>query len=375
MWEQFQRWLQSKLSKARFGKAVESPSKSRKYNLQPCERDSSEVAAMIEKIHSIDWEQYSGGTYYNPDKVVSTLIKLCRLSTEDKYGDTFYYSVIYCVAGAGTRTYYPVVESALPIIIEVAQDGQYEVSRNYALEALIELFCSYPDLENYNKIDEETLQVIVRNSIVGFLRQEPIEGESSRNKATRLELIEDLYREKQIRVSARYSRSEDATGWFELDEMQVMRHQQYPDCDCAWLAMDKNGNLGVFITAGVAPIPVRVLEQSIIPVEDIETQLCEYLPVVSEVNMLVEVGVDIPNSYIALASRGLFVYDWTDVHRDLSRKLNKYELVAYPVTPIIKTSLDGDLLKLAEEIEINFPFFSLKKNFFPEAFFECADFK
>lgn len=97
-----------------------------------------------------------------------------------------------------------------------------------------------------------------------------------------------------------------------------MSNDQYPECECGWFAMDKDGYLGVFITAGMAPIPVQVMVQNIIPVEDIETQLCELLPVVSEV---IEVAPS--HSDFELASRGLFVYDWTDIHHISSEKLNK----------------------------------------------------
>jgi hypothetical protein len=48
--------------------------------------------------------------------------------------------------------------------------------------------------------------------------------------------------------------------------------------------------------------------------------------------MLMRVGD--PSSFIALGSRGLFVYDWTDVHRTVAAAIGAYELVAIPDMPI-----------------------------------------
>ena len=40
------------------------------------------------------------------------------------------------------------------------------------------------------------------------------------------------------------------------------------------------------------------------------------------------VGVPRPDDFVELAGRGLFVYDWTDIHRKRKDYLHAYELVA-----------------------------------------------
>src|ERR1043165_6068086 len=88
--------------------------------------------------------------------------------------------------------------------------------------------------------------------------------------------------------------------------------QDYPSqIDCAWLASDADGRLAAMITAGSGPIPEEVLS-SCIDVTEIEG-LMFGLAVVCEAIM--HVKIPRPDSFIELGKRGLFVYDWTDVHR------------------------------------------------------------
>lgn len=188
MWEQFQHWFRSWL-----GKILPQKWYSPKWYLPLYEYENDETPAMIEKIRSIDWGQYNCVEYYDPDEVVRGLSKLYCLSTKD--GDAEYATyncALLSLANTCGGTYYPAVESALPIIIEIAQNGLHEASRHCALEVLIFLrFTSFPDMGTYKKIDEQQLKNFVDESIALFLQQEPIEGESNRNKAVRLELIEE----------------------------------------------------------------------------------------------------------------------------------------------------------------------------------------
>lgn len=125
-------------------------------------------------------------------------------------------------------------------------------------------------------------------------------------------------------------------------------HQaSYPQgVDCAWPAVDKFGNVAVFITAGEGPIPRDAIVGSALPLEAMERMLME-LPVTSEWRL--SISVPRPDDFIALASRGLFVYDWQDLHRSLSDRTRAYDLIAEPTSPISVGLLPDGLRNLAEK--------------------------
>lgn len=91
--------------------------------------------------------------------------------------------------------------------------------------------------------------------------------------------------------------------------------------DCIWIAMDQNGSLAAFVTAGFAPIPTLVLNSSLVELESIEQILIEQFPVIGEANLIV--NLPRPNDFIAISKRGLFVYDWDDNQQ-------KYILISTP---------------------------------------------
>jgi len=168
-------------------------------------------------------------------------------------------------------------------------------------------------------------------------------------------------------INKEYPKSENATGWFVIEEKERKNDGEYlAGIDYYWIAMDQDGYLGVFNTSGYGEIPIQALAEDMIPIWDVPEVLCEQLPIVSEVNLLAEPFSQLYiDKLTGFASRGLFVYEWSWDHR-------KYELAAYPVNPITKESLDGALLKLAEVAVINFPLFSLKKSFSSEGFLKCV---
>ncbi|MBS0372852.1 MAG: hypothetical protein JSS57_27060 [Proteobacteria bacterium] len=114
-----------------------------------------------------------------------------------------------------------------------------------------------------------------------------------------------------------------------------MTMREYPDgLDCVWLATDRNGHLGAFVTGGSGPIPVSATSDSSFPIEDIEAAVCE-LPQISETRLLVQMRR--PDYFIDIAQRGFFVYDWRDV----------YEPVAVPLNPITLDALPESIRRLA----------------------------
>jgi len=118
----------------------------------------------------------------------------------------------------------------------------------------------------------------------------------------------------------------------------------YPEqIDLAWLAVDSNGNLAAMITAGSGPIPPAVLAHGD-RVRGIERSLLK-LPLAGTAS--IHVQVPNPRSFKALSERGLFVYDWTDVHRTTASAIEAYELVASPSVRLDFDSLTEDLKALA----------------------------
>lgn len=127
-----------------------------------------------------------------------------------------------------------------------------------------------------------------------------------------------------------------------------MSDRMYPDgVDCAWLASDRDGYVGVFVTAGVGPIPIHWLNDEGMQVEDVEALIYQ-LPNASAARMLVEIKR--PDDFIELASRGVFVYDWRDVHRTSSEESNAYEPVAIPLTPITVDKLSDSLGSMVKSL-------------------------
>jgi hypothetical protein len=130
----------------------------------------------------------------------------------------------------------------------------------------------------------------------------------------------------------------------------VMTGSRYPfGLDCVWLAADRNGHVGAFVTAGFGPIPARALIYEQGSIEDIEGCVNE-LPRVSLARLLI--SGDVP-SFIAMAERGLFVFDWQHVHRSLRDYTRKYEPVAAPVNPIMTADLPGRLVGFAASVTLD----------------------
>lgn len=128
-----------------------------------------------------------------------------------------------------------------------------------------------------------------------------------------------------------------------------MNQQEYPYAlDCAWIASDRQGFVGVFITAGEGPVPAQALRADFFPVEEVEARV---------LNLSIRPGQTVtnlcdapdPGSYIALAQRGVFVYDWTDF-TSIKGRLNAYELVARPLLPITCAGLPNDLREVAQAV-------------------------
>jgi hypothetical protein len=128
----------------------------------------------------------------------------------------------------------------------------------------------------------------------------------------------------------------------------LMNEKSYPEgVDCVWLASDRAGYLGAFVTGGTGPIPIYWLNHKSIQIEDVEEVICQ-LPKISDARMLVTIKR--PDSFIELASKGIFVYDWRDVHRTTTERLNIYEPVTVPSSPMTSDMLPAGLSSMAKAL-------------------------
>jgi len=113
--------------------------------------------------------------------------------------------------------------------------------------------------------------------------------------------------------------------------MAVVEDEEYPSrLDVAWVAVDRLGRIGVFTTGGQGPIPKVYLRDD--GMLDRLFGAIDALPVVSAHRLFSDVPR--PDDFIGFARRGLFSFDWSDVHRTHGL-VNAYEIQARPVSPVI----------------------------------------
>ena len=109
--------------------------------------------------------------------------------------------------------------------------------------------------------------------------------------------------------------------------------------DWVWLACDRDDRVAAFVTAGAGPIPTVVLESDL-PVEDAETLIRSLAATTGARNLFSKGDA---TSFMDLAQRGVFVYDWQD----------PYEHVAVPDTPVRVDSFPEELAKLSRIVRLD----------------------
>ena len=113
--------------------------------------------------------------------------------------------------------------------------------------------------------------------------------------------------------------------------------------DLLWLAVDGAGHLGAFVTAGQGPIPSSALPAAL-GEPWLEGELSA-LPLRGAATLLVKNG-DM-SSWTRLAERGLYAFDWQDVHRSSKQSRHSYDLVALPPQPLRVEALPARLAAIA----------------------------
>jgi hypothetical protein len=123
--------------------------------------------------------------------------------------------------------------------------------------------------------------------------------------------------------------------------------------DYAWVAVDAVGHLGIFTNAGIGPIPASVLADR--ETADRAESLVEGLPERGSCEVLV--SLPWPDYFVALGRRGIFAYDWQDVHRRANRT-HCYEMLARPAVSVIVEELAGLIRALACRVRFHSLHFS-----------------
>jgi hypothetical protein len=128
-----------------------------------------------------------------------------------------------------------------------------------------------------------------------------------------------------------------------------MNHLSAEGIDLIWLAQDRQGFVGAFITAGSGPIPKSALAYALVD-PSLEEEAIN-LPERSSAYMLVQVPDS--SSFLALAKRGLAVFDWQDIHRTSVQETKAYEAVCRPESPIAAGALPPRLRAAAQATTIS----------------------
>jgi len=149
-----------------------------------------------------------------------------------------------------------------------------------------------------------------------------------------------------------------------------MSDPYYPhDVDCLWLAHDRNNHVGGFVTAGLGPIPVDLLDENASKVRE-SGRLSSDLPKVSGSRLLVSFYKD-ASSFLDLAERGIFVYDWSGIRKVDAQFVNAYQLVAVPTTPILLELLPDRLRALTSLVKFAANDFSEESFLKVHEYFPC----
>ena len=147
----------------------------------------------------------------------------------------------------------------------------------------------------------------------------------------------------------------------------------YPEgVDWVWVGVDSKGHVAAFVTAGIGPAPGHILGEhrpSIDP-EGTEERISD-LPRVSEA--IVPPSQERHSSFVELAERGFFVFDWTDVHRTLVESKGNYEKVAEPASPLALAQLPADLRLAASSVQFDDVTFSAVSSIDVRRHFRCAE--
>ena len=125
---------------------------------------------------------------------------------------------------------------------------------------------------------------------------------------------------------------------------------KYPaGIDCVWLAVDRFGQVGAFVTRGEGPIP-NSAHPGAVANPSLEEALVS-LPKAAAARQLVEYKD--PSTFVAMAERGVYTFDWSDVHRTNAESTGRYQLGCAPSVSLLAEAPPLNLRVIAEATRID----------------------
>jgi hypothetical protein len=120
-----------------------------------------------------------------------------------------------------------------------------------------------------------------------------------------------------------------------------------------WIAIDTCGQVGVFTTIMNAPIPTEIGKSY-----DLYIQLMSIISGLNERCSAIRIT---PNNgdlldWDVYARKGLYAFDYQDVHREQKDKRNQYDLISKPSAPLHIEELDLNNLLISIIPKINCDF-------------------
>lgn len=119
--------------------------------------------------------------------------------------------------------------------------------------------------------------------------------------------------------------------------------------DCTWVACDLAGHVGAFTTGGEGPIPHSAFTSATAEPNAEERLISQ--PKLTTPRLIARYPR--PDDYIAFAERGIFAFDWSDVHRTASNPTRMYQTISVPASPIHVEQLPLDLQAFAKATVLN----------------------
>jgi hypothetical protein len=144
---------------------------------------------------------------------------------------------------------------------------------------------------------------------------------------------------------------------------------EYPWGDRVWLASDSVGHVAALVSAGQGPVPRDAVANRFLDFFLIEDVLQE-LPVRGDVDVVRREYA--AESFVEIGKRGLFVFDWSDVHA-FTEGLDAYEKCVWPSHPIHISELPSPLKEVAGLVQLNELSFSDAAWAKPQLFYDCLN--
>ena len=146
-----------------------------------------DINSFIENVNSVDWQKFDDDRYFRyrfdginsfAQIVPQSLIALALAERESEEGicqvagiipdlllnASITSSVMFAIGNDHSGTYYPVIRSALPFIIQIALSGNHVVSKNCAINILIDLYNFCPE-DGSNEL-MEFVQKTIKDMII-----------------------------------------------------------------------------------------------------------------------------------------------------------------------------------------------------------------